>query len=57
MRYTEPWLLEYRDLVRRLGGEGVPSVGVLNGVLPEGVVSGGGVPLRFRAAGELGGVG
>jgi hypothetical protein len=54
--FAEPWLLDYRELLVGLGGEGFPSVGALNGVLPEGVVSGGGAALRFRAAEKLEGV-
>ena len=37
-------------------GKGTPSVEQLNALLPDGVVSGGGAPIRFRAAEEIPGV-
>ena len=51
-----PWLHDYSELVDRLPGESFPDIAALNALLPAGAVSGGGAPLRFRAADELPGV-
>lgn len=51
-----PWLHDYRETIDRLPGAAFPSVAALNALLPADAVSGGGAPLRFRAAEELPGV-
>jgi hypothetical protein len=55
MNVYHPCLLGYRGFFDRIG-EGVPSIERLNELLPAGVVSGGGAPIRFRAAEEIPGV-
>jgi hypothetical protein len=50
-----PWLLGYGGFLDQLGA-GLPSIERLNGLLPDGVVSGGGMPVRFRAAREIPGI-
>lgn len=51
-----PWLAGYREFLRSLGAEPFPPIRRLNEILPEAVVSGGGIPIRFRAAVELPGI-
>lgn len=46
----------YRELLTRLGGAHFPDAGSLDGLLPPGTMSGGGVPLHFVAAEALRGV-
>lgn len=53
MNVTAPWMHTFRELAAQLRGDSQPSIDELNSLLRLGVVSGGGAPLRFRAAGEL----
>lgn len=53
--WNHPCWESYRDLLSRLDPGRFPSLAELNGLLPPGVVSGGGAPLRFVPAAALGG--